>query len=56
MVNKPKISDRMLENASLEELARMFAESRGQEGREVSDRDIEQALQLLQNKNKKFFN
>ena len=56
MANKLKISDRILENSSLEELARMFAVSRGQEGREVSDRDMEQALKLLQNKNKKFFN
>ena len=35
-------------------LAKQIAKSRGQDGRNVSEGDMQKALEMLQNKNKKF--
>jgi len=54
MVNRLKMSQQEILEA--ERLAKIFAKKRGQEGRGVSAKDMEKALEMIQNKNKKFMN
>jgi len=53
---KYRMSNMALKNGDVEGLAKIFAKIRGQEGREVSEKDMELALEMIQNKNKKFMN
>ena len=51
---KAKQSVSPFKKQTLKKLAEMLAKNRGQLGRGISQKDMQSALQMLKNKNKKF--